>query len=130
MGPITCKLLPTKKERTEKAKVFSSQLPHNNTVYLLVVKLWCHSCHNQVATHNDTVFLVALQADSGDVRGIGTSQQTEKAGLTVLMAGEQLPVRHNQTTWDTRGRGHTLGDDLEERSIVQSIMLHSSQAVM
>lgn len=67
-----------------------------------------------MATHNDTVLLVGLHADGSDITDIGAAERTEEAGLTVLMAGKQLPVRHHQATRDTRSGGHTLRDDLQE----------------
>lgn len=38
-----------------------------------------------MATHNDTVLLVGLHADSSDITDIYAAQRTEEAGLTVLM---------------------------------------------
>lgn len=67
---------------------------------------------NQWGTHNDTVLLVGLYHDCSDVTDIDTSQGAKEAGLTILMACQQLPVRHHQATWDTWHGGDTLGDDL------------------
>lgn len=53
-------------------------------------------------TYNDAVLLVGLQADAGDITDVGTSQRPEEAGLTVLMAGEELFFCHHQTAGDTR----------------------------
>lgn len=65
-----------------------------------------------MATHNNAVLLVGLQADSGDVADVGAAQRAEEAGLTVLMASQQLPVCHHQATGDTRGGCNTLRDHL------------------
>lgn len=70
-----------------------------------------------MATHNDAVLLVGLHADSGDITNVGAAQRAEEAGLTVLMAGEQLPVCHHQATWDTGSGGQTLRDDLQGRRL-------------
>lgn len=40
-----------------------------------------------MVTHDDTVLLIGLQADSSDVTDIGAAKGTEEARLTVLMAG-------------------------------------------
>lgn len=68
---------------------------------------------NEGATHNDTVLLVGLYHDCSDVTDIDAAQGAKEAGLTILMACQQLPVRHHQATWDTRRGGDTLRDDLE-----------------
>lgn len=68
---------------------------------------------NRGATHNDTVLLVGLYHDCNDVTDIDAAQGAKEAGLTILMARQQLPVCHHQATWDTWRGGDTLGDDLE-----------------
>jgi len=68
-------------------------------------------------THNDAVLLVSLQADGSDITDIGAAERAEEAGLTVLMAGEQLPVRHHQATRDTWSGGQTLRDDLQAQRL-------------
>lgn len=68
-----------------------------------------------MTTHNDTVLLAGLHADGGDVTDIDAAQRAEEAGLTVLMAGQQLRVCHHQAAWDTWGGGQSLRDDLARR---------------
>lgn len=89
------------------------------TVYKKVLNEWyfthywvINRLHFEIATYNDTVLLVGLQADRSDVTNISAAQWTEEASLTVLMASKQLPVCHNQATWDARGGRHTLRDNL------------------
>ena len=64
-------------------------------------------------TYNNTVLLVSLHTDGGDITELGPAQRAEEAGLAVLMTGQQLPVCHHQAAWDTGGGGHTLRDHLE-----------------
>lgn len=64
-------------------------------------------------THDDTVLLAGLHADRRHVADVDGAQRAEEAGLTVLVAGQQLPVRHHQATRDARRGRHALRDDLQ-----------------
>lgn len=81
---------------------------------------------NQTCAHNDTELLVGLHADADHVADVDAAQQPEEAGLTVLMAGEQLPVGHHQAAGDAGGGGHALGDDLQARRPQGSITAHNT----
>lgn len=64
-------------------------------------------------THDDAVLLAGLHADRRHVADVDGAQRAEEAGLTVLVAGQQLPVRHHQATRDARRGRHALRDDLQ-----------------
>lgn len=69
----------------------------------------------EMVTHNNTVLHVCLQADSDDITDVSAAQRTKETRLAVLMASQQLLVCHHETTWDTRGWGDTLRNDLEAK---------------
>lgn len=81
--------------------------------HIYVCNVMCITQKEIQWAHNDTVLLVGLQADSGDIRDVGAAQGTEEACLAILMASQQLPVCDHQATWDTRGGGYALRDDLK-----------------
>lgn len=80
---------------------------------------------NQAATHNDAVLLFGLHPDCSDVTYVCAAQRAKEAGLTILVTGQQLSVCHHQATRDTRHGGHTLGDDLQEKSLQVRDCLHT-----
>lgn len=78
------------------------------------------------APHNDAVLLPGLHPDRSDVTDVCAAQRAKEAGLTILMTSQQLPVCHHQATWDTRRGGHTLGDDLREKSLQVTDCLYTA----
>lgn len=73
--------------------------------------------NQRAATHDDTVLLVGFYLDYSDVTDLYAAQRAKEAGLTILMACQQLPVCHHQATWDTWRGDDTLGHDLQVKCL-------------